>query len=121
MYQPHYYILYSVICALLVVGLSQVLRHAGSVLLDDAFRGNPELARSILHLLDIAYYLVCLGYVAVSFRTFLPLNGAGQVAFVLAIKVGIFLLLLGCMHFFNLLLLAIFRRRTFVAPSPVNS
>jgi hypothetical protein len=41
----------------------------------------------------------------------MPLDKIGQVTEVLGIKIGCFLLLLGAMHFFNLLLLAIFRRR----------
>jgi hypothetical protein len=41
----------------------------------------------------------------------MPLETITQVTQAISIKVGCFLLLLGAMHFFNLLLLAIFRRR----------
>lgn len=112
MYQAHYYAIYSVVCAALIIGLSRVLHHAGAVFLQDSFKGNPELARGVTMLLDVGYYLVCAGYVAVSFQTRFPLDEIGQVAELISVKVGIFLLLLGGMHFFNLLLLAIFRRRT---------
>lgn len=111
MYQTYYYVIYSVVCAALVIGLAQVLHHAGGVFLQDSFKDNPELARGVTRLLDVGYYLVCVGYVAVSFQTYFPLDKIGQVAELISVKVGIFLLLLGCMHFFNLLLLAIFRRR----------
>jgi hypothetical protein len=40
-----------------------------------------------------------------------------QVAEMETAKIGGFLLMLGCVHLFNLLLLAIFRRRTPVSPS----
>jgi len=121
MYLPHYYIIYSVACAILAIGLSQILRHAGAIFLEDAFRGNPDVASAVTHLLDIGFYLICLGYVAVSYQTFMPMNTVGQVAQVISIKLGIFLLILGCMHFFNLLLLALFRRRTTFAAAPAAS
>jgi hypothetical protein len=111
MYQTHYFILYSVLCAGLIVSLAIVLHNAGDVFLNDSFPARPELAKAVARLLDIGFYLVSLGYVALTFQTFMPLETITQVTQAISIKVGCFLLLLGAMHFFNLLLLAIFRRR----------
>jgi hypothetical protein len=112
MYQTYYYVIYSVVCAVLVIGLSQVLHHAGEVFLQDSFKDNPALARGVTRLLDVGYYLVCVGYFTITIRTHLQLSNIAEVTEPITVKVGIFLLLLGGMHFFNLLLLAIFRRRT---------
>ncbi|MGO9336544.1 MAG: hypothetical protein ACLPY1_03450 [Terracidiphilus sp.] len=121
MYQTHYYIVYSVLCAVLIVWLAIVLHNAGDVFLHDSFPGRPELAKAVARLLDIGFYLVSFGYVSLTFQTFMPLNQISQVTQVISIKVGCFLLLLGAMHFFNLLLLAIFRRRGPATPAPAAS
>jgi hypothetical protein len=111
MYQTHYFIIYAVLCAALIVWLAIVLHNAGDVFLQDSFPGRPDLTKAVARLLDIGFYLVSFGYVALTFQTYMPLDKIGQVTEVLGIKIGCFLLLLGAMHFFNLLLLAIFRRR----------
>ena len=115
-FQPHfltaYYAIYSVACAALVVALLLVLHRAGNLFLHDAYGSNPSLVRAIRSLLDIGYYLVCLGYITLTFQTEMPLNTVAQLIQVLTLKLGFFLLLLGALHVFNLLLLALFRRRT---------
>jgi hypothetical protein len=111
MYQTHYYVTYLTACAVLIAGLAIVLHRAGAVFLDDTFSGNPQMRRAVVHLLDIGYYLICAGYVAVTYRTFDPMNDLGQLTLIVSIKLGIFLLLLGALHLFNLLVLAISRRR----------
>jgi hypothetical protein len=121
MYQIHYFILYAVLCAVLIVWLAIVLHNAGDVFLHDSFPGRQELAKAVARLLDIGFYLVSFGYVALTFQTYMPLDKIGQVTEVISIKVGCFLLLLGAMHFFNLLLLAIFRRRAPATAAPVAS
>lgn len=121
MYQTHYFIIYSVLCAVLIVWLAIVLHNAGDVFLHDSFPGRPELAKAVGRLLDIGFYLVSFGYVALTFQTFMPLDNITQVTQAISLKVGCFLLLLGAMHFFNLLLLAIFRRRGPVTAAPAAS
>jgi uncharacterized membrane protein YidH (DUF202 family) len=117
-YQETYYIAYGVLCAALIVCLAIILHRAGDVFLHDSFPGRPELVKAVGRLLDIGFYLVSFGYVALTFRTFMPLDNIAQITQALSIKVGCFLLLLGAMHFFNLLLLAIFRRR---GPATANA
>jgi hypothetical protein len=120
-YSTTYYVCYLAICALLVLWLSYLLNRSGAILLSEAFNGNAALVSSVTRLLDIGFYLMSFGYVAVSYHTFLPLNTYEQVGETISWKVGGFLLLLGFVHLFNLLLLAIFRRRGAAAPAPVAS
>lgn len=119
MYQTDYYVAYSIVCAALVAGLAIVLHWAGDVFLHDGFRGRPELARSVARLLDIGFYLVSAGYVAVTFRSWVDFRSGIDVADVLATKAGIFLVVLGFLHVFNILVLALFRGRG-EAASPVS-
>ena len=119
-FQQVYYFLYLGLCTPLIVLLAVALHRAGNVFLQDSFPGRPELVRSVRGLLDIGFYLVCFGYVALTFQTRMQFSAAGDLIEILSWKVGSFLLLLGFMHFFNLLLLSIFRRRGPVVAAPAS-
>jgi hypothetical protein len=91
------------------------LRRAGSVFLNDAFTGNKRLVSAVAQLLDVGFYMVSLGFVGASFRTYEQLTNKTLVAQVIGEKVGWFLLIMGFTHLFNLLILALFRRRPVAA------
>ncbi len=110
-YVEAYYAAYLGLCAVLIVWLSWNFHRSGTVFLHDTFGGNIMLVRAVTHLLDVGFYLVSLGYVAISYRIWEPLNSRWAVAEAAIGRVGGFLLLLGFAHLFNLLLLAIFRKR----------
>ncbi|HEV2488039.1 MAG TPA: hypothetical protein VGT08_21135 [Terracidiphilus sp.] len=117
MYLEAYYASYLGLCAALIFWLGWTLHRAGSVFLSDAFGDNATLVRAVAHLLDVGFYLVSIGYIGVSYQTFWQqINSYEMVAQTVSAKVGGFLLLLGFAHLFNLLLLALFRRRG----NPVN-
>ena len=112
MYLEVFYTTYLGLCAALIFWLGRTLHRAGSVFLGDSFGGNTTLVRAVAHLLDIGFYLVSIGYVGVSYQTiWQQINSYKMVAQAVSAKVGAFLLLLGFAHLFNLLLLALFRRR----------
>jgi hypothetical protein len=110
-YATAYYVTYLALCAALILWVAQTLHRSGAVFLNDAFRGDASLIRSVSHLLDVGFYLICIGYVLITVRTFTWLENLDQVFQTEIYKLGFFLLLLGAIHLFNLLLLAIFRRR----------
>jgi hypothetical protein len=87
------YVAYLAVSLAVTIWVAQTLRHNGRSFLLDAFHGNGELADSVNHLLVVGFYLVNIGYVSLALRT-----GAQ----VVCDKVGIVLLVLGAMHFFNL-------------------
>jgi hypothetical protein len=112
MYQLTYYLTYLGVCAALIFGLARILHCAGRVLLDEAFPGKLTLVRALTQLLDIGFYLMSFGYVAASTPTYENLYNLGEVGKMESGKLGGLLLLLGCVHLFNMLLLALFRRKT---------
>jgi hypothetical protein len=116
-----YYAAYLSICVALILWLGRIFRRAGAVFLSDAFAGNAAVIRAVSQLLDLGFYLISLGYVGSSFRDYDQLTGYGQVAQIVGEKVGGFLLLMGFTHLFNLLVLALFRRRGAAAnPAAAN-
>lgn len=112
MYQQIYCLAYFGLSATLVVWLARMLRRSGSIFLRDAFQDRSEVVRALGHLLEIGYYLICTGFVAISFPDFLPLHNPLELTLMISSKLGGFLLLLGFMHFLNVLILAIIRQRS---------
>lgn len=91
-----------------VVALS--LARYGKVFLTDVF-GDAALADSVNHLLVVGFYLVSLGYVAVTVR-FDGLGGdAGNPVELLSLKLGWVLLGLGALHAAAVYSLSRIRRR----------
>jgi hypothetical protein len=121
MYATTYYATYLGICAVLIFWLGRVLHGAGGVLLEESFQGKPTLVKAVGQLLDIGFYLMSIGYVTAWAAAFWQMDTYGQVAQAVSGKVGGLLLMLGFVHLFNLLLLALFRRRPVASPAPAAS
>ena len=114
------YLLYLAISIGLTAWVSRALFRNGQVFLDDAFR-NERLAKSVNHLLVVGFYLLNLGYAAVAIRLSGAVVTATDAVESLSVKVGLVMLVLGGVHFFNLYVLSRFRRRRMIenAPPPV--
>jgi hypothetical protein len=115
-----YYCVYLGACALLIAGLGWTFHRAGGVFLKDAFVGNTTLVDAVARLLDIGFYLVSVGYVALTYSTYLPTMDLSWVLKIVSWKVGGLMLLLGVAHLFNLLLLALFRQRRTAGIHPAS-
>ena len=115
------YIVYIVISVLLTVWVAQTLHKNGRVFLVEVFSGNEPLADSVNHLLVVGFYLINFGYVSLALKlSQYPVNAAESVES-LSWKIGLVLLVLGGMHFFNLLIFnRIHRRPKFRNYPPVS-
>jgi hypothetical protein len=111
---------YLLISVGLTAWVARTLFRNGQVFLDDAF-GNERLARSVNHLLVVGFYLLNLGYATVAIRVSNSVDSAPSAIETLSVKVGLVLLVLGGVHFFNLYVLSRFRHRRLLdtAPPPV--
>jgi hypothetical protein len=120
MYIVTAYVVYLVIGLTVTVWVAKSLSRGGRVFLVDAFHGNAELADSVNHLLVVGFYLLNLGYLALVLRTSQTPADPRQAIELVADKVGAALLVLGGLHFFNLLVLNRLRRHKHerAAPSP---
>jgi hypothetical protein len=121
MYLTDYYVVYLLTCGSLIAGLAIVLHWAGDVFLHDAFSDRPDLVRAVGRLLDIGFYLVSVGYVALTTHCWMDFRSSADVAVEIAWKAGLFLLLLGFLHVFNILILAVFRGRRGATPASAVS
>lgn len=100
------YILYLGISIGLTVWVARTLSKNGRVFLIDAFKGNTQLADSINHMLVVGFYLINMGYVTLALRHGVKPENAQQAIEFLSTKIGLVLLVLGGMHFFNLFVIA---------------
>lgn len=96
------YIVYLLISVGLTIWVARTLHRNGRVFLVQAFRGNELMADSVNHLLVVGFYLINIGFIAFALR-YGTKPGSPQEAFeFVSTKVGIVLLVLGAMHFFNI-------------------
>ena len=91
--------------------VARTLHKNGRIFLVDAFHGNAELADSVNHLLVVGFYLVNLGYVTLALKTGAVLAGMRDAIELVSVKIGLVLLILGAMHFFNLYVFSRMRQR----------
>lgn len=96
------YASYLAISVALTVWVAHTLHKNGRLFLVEVFAGNRELAASVNHMLVVGFYLVNLGYVSLALRLGHPVENAQQAIEALSWKVGLVLVVLGAMHFFNL-------------------
>ena len=112
MYVVACYISYLVICLTVTVWVAHTLHKNGRVFLIEAFHGDTALADSVNHLLVVGFYLVNLGYVALALATTEQVASLRQIMEMVSGKVGLVLLVLGFMHFFNLFVFSRIRKRS---------
>lgn len=106
-----YHLLYLVISFMFTIWVARTLFKNGRIFLVDTFRGNEQLADSTNQLLVVGFYLVNFGFVAIAIRSGATPADAADLVAALGEKVGRVLLILGGMHFFNLLVFSKLRRR----------
>ena len=106
------YITYLAISIALTIWVAHTLFKNGQVFLNDVFRGNEPLAKSVNHLLVVGFYLINLGFITKALRIRYPVDSTQVGVEALANKIGTVLLVLGAMHFCNLYVFSRMRRRT---------
>ncbi len=105
------YLMYICISVALTVWVARTLHKNGRVFLVDVFQGNESLADSVNHLLVVGFYLINFGYVSLALKIGYEVTSMREGIEALSWKVGLVLVVLGGMHFFNLYVFSRIRRR----------
>lgn len=104
------YALYLLITIGITIWVARTLSHNGEVFLIQCFGHNETLARSTNHLLVVGFYLVNIGFITLTLSLGAePTTIPGAIRF-LSSKVGLAVIVLGAMHFFNMGAIAHFGR-----------
>src|ERR1051326_693633 len=106
------YLIYLAISIALTIWVARTLHKNGRVFLVDVFHGNEALADSVNHLLVVGFYLINFGYVSLALKLGYVINNAQEGIEALSVKIGMVLIVLGGMHFFNLFVFSRMRRRS---------
>jgi hypothetical protein len=112
------YLIYLAVSIALTIWVARTLHKNGRVFLVDVFHGNDALADSVNHLLVVGFYLINFGYVSLALKLGYAVTTAEQSIEALSVKVGLVLLVLGGMHFFNLFIFSRMRRRSTMRQQP---
>ena len=115
------YLIYLALSIGLTIWVAHTLHKNGRIFLVDVFHGNEPLADSVNHLLVVGFYLINLGFVSLTLKLGYEIVSPKEGIEALSVKVGTVLLVLGGMHFFNLLIFSRMRHRATMrnAPPPV--
>src|SRR4026208_1121286 len=105
------YIIYLIVSIVLTIWVAHTLHSRGRIFLVEAFRGNEAVADSVNHLLVVGFYLINIGYVSLALKFGDKPTNLQEAIEVLSIKIGLVLVVLGGMHFFNVFNFAKMRRK----------
>ncbi|MEM9080595.1 MAG: hypothetical protein AAGC74_07895, partial [Verrucomicrobiota bacterium] len=106
------YTIYLCLAIPLTIWVARTLHKNGRIFLVDCFRGDEKMADSVNHLLVVGFYLINIGFVALYLKMNTLVTNAQGIFEAVAGKIGIVLLVLGAMHFFNIFLFTRARKRT---------
>ncbi len=105
------YCFYLAITISLTIWVARTLFKNGKVFLIDIFHGNKELADSVNNLLLVGFYLINIGYAVYTLQVTNNIANVQQVIERLSLKIGLIILILGAMHFFNLYIFFTLRKK----------
>jgi len=105
------YIAYFLVSLGMTIWVGRTLHKNGRLFLIEAFAGNREMADSVNHLLLVGFYLINLGFILVFLRVGPKPADIVQGVEYISTKLGIVVLVLGAMHFFNMFNFSRMRRR----------
>jgi len=105
------YSIYLTVTIIITVFVGRTLFRNGRVFLRDIFHGNLELAEAVDKLLLVGYYLVNIGFAVNAMIVNSQISDNRELMEVLSQKIGVIILILGAMHFFNLFIFFKLRKR----------
>lgn len=105
------YVAYVLLSLALTIWVARTLHKNGRLFLLDVFHGNEPLADSVNHLLVVGFYLINFGFISFALATGRRVETLRVAIELLSGKIGGVLVVLGVMHFFNLLVFSVIRGR----------
>ncbi|MEO1050896.1 MAG: hypothetical protein AAFX87_09720 [Bacteroidota bacterium] len=110
-YQILAYSIYLILSIALVIWVAHTLFKNGRVFLIEIFAKDQNLADSVNKLLIVGFYLINIGYAVFALKIGDNVIDPRMLIEKLSVKLGLIILILGAMHFFNLTVLFSLRRK----------
>ena len=116
------YIAYFLVSLGMTIWVGRTLHKNGRLFLVEAFSGNQAMADSVNHLLLVGFYLINLGFVLLFLRIGVKPTDLVEGVEYISTKLGIVVLVLGVMHFFNMFNFSRMRKKALShRPPPIPS
>ena len=96
------YTAYTIISIAMTVWVARTLHKNGRVFLLEAFKSKEEMADSVNHLMVVGFYLINIGFILIYLQAGTKPTDVVEGIEYIATKLGVVLLVLGGMHFFNI-------------------
>jgi len=103
------YASYLILVTLITIFVARTLSKNGAVFLLDGFGGDKALAESINHMLVVGFYLINLGFALLQLDSHRAIETVDRALVFLSSKIGFVMVVVGVMHFFNLLIISKFK------------
>src|ERR1700751_4714093 len=114
------YIAYFFISLTMTIWVARTLHKNGRIFLIDALLGNQQMADSVNHLLVVGFYLINIGFILLFLRVGEKPTDLVQGVEYISTKLGVVMLVLGGMHFFNMFNFSKMRKKAIAHnPPPV--
>lgn len=104
------YIAYLGVSIVMTILVARTLSKNGEVFLVKCFGQDEVLAKSTNHLLVVGFYLINIGFIALRLEGWNEAKAAASAIPYVGSKIGLSILVLGAMHFFNMMMVARFGR-----------
>lgn len=105
------YVVYVIISLITTVWVARTLHKNGRIFLVDSLK-KEDLADSVNHLLVVGFYLVNFGFIAFALKIANKPKTTVESIEILSQKIGLVLVVLGVMHFFNLYMFGRLKKKT---------
>ncbi len=105
------YSIYLPITFYITIVVGKTCYNNGEVYLSRIINDHPETVRSINSILLVGYYLLNLGYAAITLSFWQEIHNIAQMIEILGRKLGTIILFLGLMHFNNMLVTYVISKR----------
>jgi hypothetical protein len=99
------YLIYLSLTGIIIIKVGRLCYDNGNIFVSQLIPNHEELCHQINKMLLIGYYLLNLGYCAMTIISWEKINTANQLIEIIATKSAIIILTIGFMHYINIILL----------------
>ncbi len=95
-------VIYLIMTSLIIFWVGWLFYRNGRYYLEEIFPDNNVIAHSLNRMLLVGYYLLNIGYVVLSWTLWPRVTTWLEMVEALSTRVGLIMVILGCIHFINL-------------------
>ena len=99
------YSIYLTITAIIIFAVGQILYRNGNVFVSQLVPNHEDLCKKVNKNLLLGYYLLNLGYCAITILNWEKIETMNQLIAIIAYKTSIILFIIGILHYFNIFMI----------------